>query len=54
MVTTHNGWCNTSGGFVHSSVLQCGTQCATPSSHGNKGSRYAAPIFCHAARSVLH
>ena len=37
MVARHHGLCDTSGGFVHGSVLHCGTQCATPSSHGNKG-----------------
>ena len=54
MVTRHDGSCSTFGGFVHGSVLHCGTQCATPSSHGNKGIGYADPILCHAARSGLH
>ena len=54
MVARHDGSCNTSGGFAHGSVSYCGTQCATPLSHGNKGIRYADPIFCDVARSGLH
>ena len=40
-----DGSCNTSGGFVHGSVLHCGTQCATPLSHGQQGDRICRSHF---------
>ena len=54
MLARHDSLCNTSRGFAHGSVSYCGTERATPLSHGNKGIRYADRIFCDAARSGLH
>ena len=45
MVARHDGSCNTFGGSAHGFVSHCGTQCAIPSTHGDKGMGCADLIF---------